>query len=120
MPVSISVHASPARTRYTFTMVGRTGRGRNTCTTPSATSRVLAASLMLLVHVLLHGEADAHTHAPRGDAAVLDHRGDAVDLHLGLDALQRRGRAGDREPDGVLDGVGRRPGELDRLLDHGR
>src|SRR5262249_56175191 len=30
-----------------------------------------------------------------------------------------RGRAGDREPDGVLDGVRRRPRELDRLLDHG-
>src|SRR5262249_48596301 len=117
MPVSISVHPSPARTRETFTIVG--GRGRNTCTTPSATSRVLAASLMLLVHVLLHGEADAHAHAPRSDTAVLDHRGDAVDLHLGLDALERRGRAGDREPDGVLDGVRRRPRELDRLLDHG-
>src|SRR5262249_34290900 len=103
IPVSISVHASPARTRYTLTMVGRTGRGRNTCTTPSATSRVLAPSPMLLVHVLLHGEADPHPHSPRRDAAVLDHRADAVDLDLGLDALQGGGRAGDREPDGVLD-----------------
>src|SRR5262249_45778159 len=108
MPVSTSVHPSPARTRYTLTMVGRTGRGGNTCTTPSATSRVLAASPMLLVHVPLHGEADPHAHPPCGDAAILDHRADAVDLDLGLDALQGGGRAGDREPDGVLDGVGRR------------
>src|SRR4029450_5085270 len=99
-------------------MVGRMGSGRNTCTTPSATSRALAASPMLLVELLLDGEAHAHPHAPRRDAAVLDHAGDAVDLDLGLDALQGRERAADGEADRVLDGVRRRPGELDRLLDH--
>src|SRR5262249_22801278 len=91
MPVSISVQASPSRTRETFTIVGGTGRGRTTCTTPSGPSRVLAASLMLLVHVLLHGEADSHTHPPGRDTAVLDDGGDAVDLDLGLDALQGGG-----------------------------
>src|SRR5512132_1005487 len=97
-------------------IVGLKGRGRNTCTTPSASTWVLPASLarrpsstfappspMLLVDLLLDGEAHLHAHAPRRDAAVLDHRGDAVDLDLGLDALDRRRRAGDREPDRVLD-----------------
>src|SRR4029450_5186306 len=100
-------------------MVGRIGSGRNTCTTPSATSRVLAASPMLLVELLLHGEAHAHPHAPRHDAPVLHHASDAVDLHLGFDALDRGERAADGEADRVLDGVRRRPRELDRLLDHG-
>src|SRR5262245_39827353 len=99
-------------------MVGRMGRGRKTCTTPSATSRVLAASPMLLVDLLLHREADADAHAPGGDAAVLDHGGDAVDLHLGLDALDGGECAADREADRVLDGVRRRARQLDRLLDH--
>ena len=44
---------------------------------------------MLLVELLLHREADAHADAPGRDAAVLDDGGDAVDLDLGLDALQR-------------------------------
>ena len=88
MPVSTSVQPSPPRTRYTLTMVGRIGSGRNTCTTPSATSRVFAASPMLLVQLLLDREADAHPDPPGRDAAVLDHGGDAVDLDLGLDALR--------------------------------
>ena len=69
------------------------GSGRKTCTTPSATSRVLAASRMLLVELLLHGEGDPHAHAPGAHAAVLDHGGDAVDLDLGLDALDGGGGA---------------------------
>src|SRR5262249_18793145 len=100
-------------------MVGRIGRGRKTCTTPSITSRVLAASPMLLVELLLHGEADAHADAPGRDAAVLDDGGDAIDLHLGLDALQRGEGARNREAHGVLDGVRRRPRQLDRLPDQG-
>src|SRR5580765_8366864 len=99
-------------------MVGLNGSGRNTCTMPSASSRDLASSPMLLVDLLLHGEAHADARAPRRHAAVLDDGRDAVDLDLGLDALDRLRRARDREADGVLDGVRRRTGELDRLLDH--
>src|SRR5262245_49819227 len=109
MPVSTSVHPSPARTRYTLMIVGLKGRGRNTCTTPSARTRDLPASLgsrrslMLLVDLLLHREAHSHAHAPGRDPAVLDDGDDAVDLDLGLDALDRRGGARHREADGVLD-----------------
>src|SRR5262249_55253707 len=100
MPVSISVHASPARTRYTFTIVGRTRGGGTPGPRPPAPPRVLAASLMLLGQGPLHGEADPHAPPPGRDTAVLDHGGDPVDLDLGLDALQGGGCPRDREADG--------------------
>src|SRR5579885_2450918 len=94
------------------------GSGRKTSTTPGATSRALAGPTTLLLGRFLDGEVEAEPDPPGGDRAVLDDRGDA--LHVGAaDAVDRRRRACDREPDRVLDRVGRRPGELDRLLDHG-
>src|SRR5689334_24507872 len=108
IPVSTSVHVSPARIRYTLTIVGRIGSGRWTRTTPSATSRVFATSRMLLVEPLLDGERQADAHLPGVHGAVLDQRRDPGHVRL-ADAVDRRGRAVDREPDGVLDRVGRRP-----------
>src|SRR5262245_49850682 len=73
---------------------------------------------MLLVQALLDGERDAQADLPGVDRAVLDHGTDAGDVRP-ADALDRGCGARDGEPDGVLDRVGGRAGERDRLLDHG-
>src|SRR6516165_6410256 len=119
MPVSTSVHVAPARTSQTLTMVGRIGSGRNTSTTPGATSRVLPPSCFdLFVYAVLHGERDLHLHAPGAHFTVLDQRRDVHDVGLPY-ALDGGAGAVDGHADGLLDGAGRRRGELDRLLDHG-
>src|SRR5262249_62280452 len=101
----------------TFTIEGRIGSGRKTCTTPSITSRVLApGAAMLLVQALLHGEGDPQANLPGVDRAVLHHGGDAGDVGL-ADALDRRGGTRDGEADGILDRVRGRAGQGDRPLD---
>src|SRR5262249_18620304 len=84
-----------------------------------ATRRAWPSPLRSLEGFLHVGEAAPQAPPTGRDPAVLDHGGDPVDLDLGLDALERGGCPCDREADGILDGVGRRSRELDRLLDHG-
>src|SRR5689334_13320921 len=117
MPVSTSVQVSPARTRYTFTIVGRIGSGRWTRTTPSAISRALAASCMLLVHPLLDREREPDADAPGVHGAVLDDGRDAGNIGL-PDAVDRCRGPRHGESDRVLDRVRRCAGEGDRLLNH--
>src|SRR5437879_13288219 len=118
MPVSMSVQRSPARTRYTFTMLGRMGSCSYTRTTPSRIARAFAASGMLLVKALLNGERDPQLDTPRGHRAVLDECRHARDLRL-PDAVDRRRSTRHRKSDGVLDRVGGRARQMNRLLDHG-
>src|SRR5438094_9321416 len=72
---------------------------------------------MLLVEPLLDRERDPQADPPGADGPVLDHRGDAGDLGL-AEAVDGGRGAVHGEADRVLDRVGGRAGERDRLLDH--